>query len=223
MQLGAESVGAVSAARHGPSEASRIAPSRDGRRGPLTGFVHQWERLRDVGGDARSGASARRGRRRPLRTSAAGASRTGTWGACSWAKASAGTRRRPLAHWMDAGRTGRGIAVRWLSPASVLARVVQAGGESKGIRRRDWPVVSCRAEPPLARCDGSQTLGTSRPKVSKVIAAAGTAVGQNPTVMRRPGHGGTLRAAPRQALAALAAGREFADRRLGPRGKAACR
>lgn len=101
-----------------------------------------------------------------------------------------------------------------------VGAVVQAGGESKGIRRRDWPVVSCRAEPPLARCDGSQTLGISRPKVSKVIAAAGTAVGQNPTVMRRPGHGGTLRAAPRQAFAALAAGREFADRRLG---KAPCR
>jgi hypothetical protein len=48
-----------------------------------------------------------------------------------------------------------------------VGAVVQAGGESKGIRRRDWPVVSCRAEPPLARCDGSQTLGISRPKVSK--------------------------------------------------------
>ena len=37
-----------------------------------------------------------------------------------------------------------------------VGAVVQAGGETKGIGRRDWPVVSCRAEPPLVRCDGSQ-------------------------------------------------------------------
>ena len=37
-----------------------------------------------------------------------------------------------------------------------VGAVVQAGGETKGIGRRDWPIVSCRAEPPLVRCDGSQ-------------------------------------------------------------------
>ena len=59
-----------------------------------------------------------------------------------------------------------------------VGAVVQAGGETNGIRRRDWPVVSRRAEPPLVRCDGSQASGISRLNVSKVIAAAGTAVGR---------------------------------------------
>jgi len=68
-----------------------------------------------------------------------------------------------------------------------VGAVVQAGGETKGIGRRDWPIVSCRAEPPLVRCDGSQASGISRLSVSKVIAAAGTAVGQDQTVLRRRG------------------------------------
>jgi len=64
-----------------------------------------------------------------------------------------------------------------------VGAVVQAGGETKGIGRRDRPVAPCRAEPPLVRCDGSQASGISRLNVSKVIAAAGTAVGQDQTVL----------------------------------------
>ena len=92
-----------------------------------------------------------------------------------------------------------------------VGAVVQAGGETKGIGRRDWPVVSCRAEPPLVRCDGSQASAICGRRSPKVIAAAGDRRGAGADGLETAATRGTLRAAPTPALTGTSDWAEFAS------------